>query len=190
MRPATLQLEPGGGGFVSRNEGVLGGFTIANGVTVENATGGSGDDILTGNSANNVLNGGSGFDVANYSYLANGFSADLATGTVSADGTDTLVSIEGIKGGSGNDTLTASAQTSVFMQADLVVAPGVDGGTSLGNAFLDQPQDEVTTLGLREVDGDGPLSRVGAVERRSVLHPVGLGRWPHGGEAHPVRPKG
>jgi Ca2+-binding RTX toxin-like protein len=171
LRPATLQLEPGGGGFVSRNEGVLGGFTIANGVTVENATGGSGDDILTGNSANNVLNGGSGFDVANYSYLANGFSADLATGTVSADGTDTLVSIEGIKGGSGNDTLTASAQTSVFMQADLVVAPGVDGGTSLGNAFdLTQLFDPRTAADVTvpTIDASHMVATVEAAGRDSI----------------------
>ena len=33
----------------------IGGFTIANGVTIENATGGSGNDTLTGNSAANVL---------------------------------------------------------------------------------------------------------------------------------------
>lgn len=35
---------------------------IANGVVIENATGGSGDDLITGNSANNILIGGLGND--------------------------------------------------------------------------------------------------------------------------------
>jgi Ca2+-binding RTX toxin-like protein len=39
-----------------------GGFTIANGVVIENATGGSGNDVLIGNSANNTLTGNAGND--------------------------------------------------------------------------------------------------------------------------------
>ena len=55
---------------------------------------------------------------------------------------------------------------------------------------LDEPQHELAALGLREVDGHRPLARVGAVERGAVLHPVGVGRRPHGGEAHAVGPAG
>jgi Ca2+-binding RTX toxin-like protein len=51
------------GGYVSWNDGIVGGFTIANGVDIENAIGGSGSDTLVGNSANNILNGGLGSDV-------------------------------------------------------------------------------------------------------------------------------
>jgi hypothetical protein len=50
------------GGYVSWNTNIVGGFTIANGVVIENAIGGSGDDTLTGNSANNILDGGAGTD--------------------------------------------------------------------------------------------------------------------------------
>ena len=63
LRAATLQVEAGGGGFVSYVDGVHGGFTIAHGVVIENATGGSGKDTLTGNAAANVLDGGAGADV-------------------------------------------------------------------------------------------------------------------------------
>ena len=42
LRAATLQVEAGGGGFLSYVDGVFGGFTIANGVVIENARGGSG----------------------------------------------------------------------------------------------------------------------------------------------------
>jgi len=40
LRPATLQYEEGGGGRVSFAYGLFGGFTIANGVTIENARSG------------------------------------------------------------------------------------------------------------------------------------------------------
>jgi serralysin len=62
LRQATLKYEPGGGGFMSYAYGIFGGFTIANGVTIENATSGSGDDRLTGNAANNILSAGAGND--------------------------------------------------------------------------------------------------------------------------------
>jgi serralysin len=62
LRPATLQYEEGGGGWVSYAWGLFGGFTIANGVTIENARGGSGNDTLIGNDAANRLEGGAGTD--------------------------------------------------------------------------------------------------------------------------------
>ena len=42
--------------------GIYGGFTIANGVTIENASSGSGNDTLIGNAVDNHLNGGAGID--------------------------------------------------------------------------------------------------------------------------------
>ena len=57
LRPAPLVGEKAGG-YKSYVLGVLGGFTIANGVVIENALGGAGNDTITGNSGDNVLNGG------------------------------------------------------------------------------------------------------------------------------------
>jgi len=74
LRAATLQYEEGGGGRVSFADGIHGGFVIANGVTIENATTGSGADTLTGNAANNALSGGAGNDV-----LRGGAGADTLT---------------------------------------------------------------------------------------------------------------
>jgi serralysin len=65
LRAATLQYEVGGGGFLSYVFGIHGGFTIANGVTIENATGGAANDVLTGNGAANTLIGAGGNDVMN-----------------------------------------------------------------------------------------------------------------------------
>jgi Ca2+-binding RTX toxin-like protein len=62
LRAATLQYEYGGAGWMSYATGIFGGFTIANGVTIENATGGSGNDVLIGNAAANILTGGGGSD--------------------------------------------------------------------------------------------------------------------------------
>jgi serralysin len=62
LRPATLAVDPGGG-FISYVHGVFGGFTIAHGVTIENAVvTGSGADLLIANDAGDMLRGGSGND--------------------------------------------------------------------------------------------------------------------------------
>ena len=57
LRPATLLVGPGGGGFISYVHGIFGGFTIANGVMIENALSGSGNDVVIGNSAANLVDG-------------------------------------------------------------------------------------------------------------------------------------
>lgn len=86
LTAATLDGSPTGGGAPSYAAGIFGGFTIANGVVIERAYGGSGNDRLTGNSANNVLLGNAGNDI-----IAGGQGDDL------------------IGGGTGNDILNAGA---------------------------------------------------------------------------------
>jgi Ca2+-binding RTX toxin-like protein len=106
LRAATLQYEWGGGGWVSYAWGLYGGFTIANGVTIENARSGSGDDTLTGNEAANRLESGAGDD----SLVGNG-------------GNDILI------GGAGADTLTGGAGADSFVyqaNSDSAVGAGRD----------------------------------------------------------------
>ena len=67
----------------------MGGYTIANGALIENALGGSGNDVLTGNSAANTLNGGTGADV-----LIGGLGNDTQ---IAGDGDDNVI------GGDGDD---------------------------------------------------------------------------------------
>jgi serralysin len=62
LRAATLQYEYGGAGWMSYATGIYGGFTIANGVTIENAVSGAGNDTLIGNDVANILFGGAGAD--------------------------------------------------------------------------------------------------------------------------------
>jgi len=83
LRAASLEYEFGGGGWVSFATGIFGGFTIANGVTIENATSGSGNDTLIGNDVANRLSSGAGND-----RLDGRAGADILTGGV---GNDTYV---------------------------------------------------------------------------------------------------
>ncbi|WP_445495145.1 serralysin [Photorhabdus sp. SF281] len=63
--------------------GLKGNVSIARGVTIENAIGGSGNDILIGNDAENVLKGGAGDDI-----IYGGLGADQLWG---GEGKDTFV---------------------------------------------------------------------------------------------------
>ncbi|PHM36934.1 alkaline metalloproteinase precursor [Xenorhabdus mauleonii] len=67
--------------------GLKGNVSIARGVVIENAFGGSGDDILVGNSADNILKGGAGDDV-----IYGGLGADHLWG---GEGRDTFVYLSG-----------------------------------------------------------------------------------------------
>ena len=111
LRAATLNVEEGGGGFVSFVEGIFGGFTIASGVVIENSLGGNGSDVITGNGVANRLEGRSGND-----RIDGRFGNDSLYG---GDGSDTLTGADGddfiyggtsasdlrdvIYGGNGND---------------------------------------------------------------------------------------
>ncbi|HET9429193.1 MAG TPA: M10 family metallopeptidase C-terminal domain-containing protein [Allosphingosinicella sp.] len=63
LTAATLDYTPTGGGVLSFARGIWGGYTIANGVLIENATSGAGDDMLIGNEVANVLTSNDGNDV-------------------------------------------------------------------------------------------------------------------------------
>ncbi len=105
LRQATLKYETGGGGFVSYALGIYGGITIANGVTIENATGGGGNDKLTGNAANNRLDAGAGND---FLYLWFGGGDDTALAGAGSDAIffgNTFNSADVVRGGEGTDTL-------------------------------------------------------------------------------------
>ncbi len=69
--------------------------------------GGAGDDGLDGGDGNDRLDGGTGTDTALYNNVTGPVYVNLALGTASGAGvgTDTLISIEGITGGAGDDTL-------------------------------------------------------------------------------------
>lgn len=160
LRAATLQYEEGGGGRVSYALGAWTGFTIANGVTIERATGGDGNDTLMGNDAANILsgglgvdvlsgalgddiliggggadtlNGGDGSDTADYASAAAGVSARLSVGRVLNDGSgaiDVLSGIENVTGSAFADTLFGDGSANVLLG-------GGGRDTLMGNAGAD-----------------------------------------------------
>ena len=96
-RPSTTR-RPAAASRLYAN-GIYGGFTIANGVVIENASSGSGNDTLTGNSGDNCLSAGGGIDS-----VFGGGGRDTLDG---GDGNDT------IDGGDGNDTIDGGADHDV-----------------------------------------------------------------------------
>jgi Ca2+-binding RTX toxin-like protein len=72
--------------------------------------GGGGDDVLAGRGGNDTLNGGDGIDTADFSESTGGVFANLVLGV--AFGTDAgnnvLISIENLTGGAGNDALVGA----------------------------------------------------------------------------------
>jgi Ca2+-binding RTX toxin-like protein len=143
LRAATLKYEEGGGGRVSHAFGLHGGFTIANGVTIEKATGGSGNDKIFGNHVANDLVGNGGND------------------TISGGGGDDF-----IVGGAGKDTLTGGAGADLFRynsRTDSTVGANRDVITD----FEEGDQIDLTAVGATTfIGGDQFTGRAGQV--RSV----------------------
>ncbi|MBO9417237.1 matrixin family metalloprotease, partial [Ruegeria sp. R8_2] len=133
LRPATLGYDNMGGGAVSYVQGVDGGFTIAAGVVIENASGGSGNDIIIGNTAQNVLNGNGGNDTI-YSvsdgtnnntirggfgqdiiHLANGSGADTVYGNEDNDVAIVVNNTGSFEGGEGWDTVRFASAVNTYL---------------------------------------------------------------------------
>ncbi|MBT0958603.1 M10 family metallopeptidase C-terminal domain-containing protein [Alphaproteobacteria bacterium KMM 3653] len=103
---------------VSAIEGNASGYVIAQGVVIEDASGGSGDDVIIGNAADNMLEGGAGDDLiltnGGEDTVDGGAGDDVIIGNSEdntlegGDGDDLIVTTGGedtIDGGAGEDTL-------------------------------------------------------------------------------------
>jgi serralysin len=100
LREAPL-TGPNAGGYVSWIGGIVGGFTIANGVVIEHAIGGGGNDLVVGNAAANHLEGSAGNDT-----LQGGAGDDTLEG---GNGDDVLI------GGPGSDSMKGGPGRDVFV---------------------------------------------------------------------------
>ncbi|HEY7875892.1 MAG TPA: hypothetical protein VIG64_12315 [Actinomycetota bacterium] len=96
--------------------------------------GGGGDDWLQGGSGNDTLTGGDGnYDLADFSTSFAAVTANLASGTATGEGNDTLGGLEGLYGSVFADTLTGNdADNYIFGDAG---ADKIEGG--LGKDEID-----------------------------------------------------
>ncbi|MCC1494741.1 M10 family metallopeptidase [Cognatishimia sp. F0-27] len=157
LRPATLVEAPGGGGYLSAMAGVAGGFTIAAGVMIEAATGGSGDDLLQGNDGDNRLTGGPGDDTLRGGAGVDVAVIDAARLSVTAralpdgvalegpDGADQLFGIETVAFRDG-DVATAALIAGSGPDADARGGPGLrDAGSGGPDRLSGGPGDDTLT---------------------------------------------
>lgn len=170
-------LATGTGQFVSSTQG----FDTL--IGIEHLTSGSGHDRLTGNDLDNLLSGGNGNDTleggAGNDTLLGGSGLDTAvfsggtavTVTLSSvqaqntgHGMDTLQSIENLRSGSGNDSLTGSSA------ANTVEAGGgndtVSGGLGADVLWGEGGDDRLT-------GGDGNDTLIGGIGRDTMIGGAG-----------------
>jgi hypothetical protein len=141
LTAATLDDSPTGGGVPSYASGIHGGFTIANGVIIENAVGGSGNDMMTGNSADNqfqgrggndTVDGMGGVDTAVFSGLRSQYTLIPLDGNgvrvTGPDGADTLTNLEKLTFNDQTVDWTSGFKASTFELA--AFGPGAGGWSS------------------------------------------------------------
>ena len=173
LRAATLLYEEGGGGRVSYVNGINGGYTIANGVVIENATTGSGNDSLIGNNAANIFVAGAGNDTldggAGNDRLTGGVGADTLTGGAGSD----VFRYEAINesgAGIGRDLITDFEQGSDLIDlSELVISNFIGSARFSGTVGeLRAVSFDGTTIIEGDTNGNGladlQLELAGAVE--------------------------
>ena len=76
--------------------------------------GGGGFDILLGGPGNDLFNGGSRNDLLSYDQSPAAVIVDLAAGTATGEGSDTIQNVEALEGSPFNDSITGSDVTEEF----------------------------------------------------------------------------
>lgn len=118
LTAATFDDSPTGGGAPSYARGIYGGFTIANGVVIENVIGGRGRDFITGNDVDNRLMGGRGNDIIN-----GGDGDDFLSGSLGND-----VLIGGTHGVAGDTVSYTDAGVRVRVNLNVTATQNTGGG--------------------------------------------------------------
>ncbi|QYK40117.1 MAG: Hint domain-containing protein [Paracoccaceae bacterium] len=132
-----------GGGQSDSLYGGLGSDTLLGGGGADQLFGGDGDDLLNGGTGNDTLNGGAGIDTADYTGITSAITVNLAAASNHATGgggTDQLIGIENVIGGSANDGITGDGNANVLDGAggNDTLNGGGGNDTLFGGAGTDQ----------------------------------------------------
>lgn len=125
--------------------------------------GGAGSDRLSGDRGNDVLVGGVGSDTADFSSSSAGIDADLAAGTATGAGADTLRTIENLVGCAGDDFFVGDSGNNSLSGGngfDVLVGLGgndrLDGGRAFDLAdFETSVTGVMANLSTRTATGEG-----------------------------------
>jgi Ca2+-binding RTX toxin-like protein len=145
--------------------------TLKGGEGDDSLYGGDGGDDLHGGAGNDLLDGGTNPvdqpDVAFYTSAAGPITANLGTGLVTGEGTDTLVGIEAVLGSAFNDTFIGSAGDDAF--GGMAGNDSISGGAGFDTVYYGDATGAVTVnLSLASAqatgaDGTDTLSGIEAV---------------------------
>jgi Ca2+-binding RTX toxin-like protein len=129
-------------------------------------SGGGGSDFFFGGPGNDAFNGGAGIDdTATYFLAPSGVQADLAAGTATGEGTDTLTGIEDLEGSRFDDTLTGDPNWNFFFPGDGndIVVGGGDTRDLVNFFFSPNPVVVDLTAGTATGEGTDTLTGIGQV---------------------------
>jgi Ca2+-binding RTX toxin-like protein len=134
---------------ISWVDDVIGGYTIAHGVVIENAYGGLGDDHLRGNAAANTLTGIKGKDT-----LTGLGGADTLNGGAGGDRLEGGAGDDVLTGGVGSDRLTGGSGLDqfVFLDGDL------SANRNATDTVIDFSHAQADRLKLRAMDANTGLA--------------------------------
>ncbi|HEV2906676.1 MAG TPA: SBBP repeat-containing protein, partial [Actinomycetota bacterium] len=133
--------------------------TVDGGAGIDVICAGDGTDTLIGGTGDDTLDAGGGVDTASFPGPV-GVVANLAAGTASGQGSDTLVNIENLTGSTATDTLTGDANPNVIsgLDGDDTLS-GADGNDTIdGGAGNDTASGDAGNDSLVGRDGSDTLS--------------------------------
>lgn len=110
------------GGYISSAEDASAGFTIANGVEIENASGGLYNDTLTGNELDNTLSGQGGqdylFGLGGNDTLLGGYGDDVLLGVNPSSSNPGFGEYDELTGGGGADIFALGDRSTAFYEGN------------------------------------------------------------------------
>jgi Ca2+-binding RTX toxin-like protein len=170
--PLGDRIYGGGGDDVIDGRGE--GDRISGGPGNDTLRGGAGDDRVDKVSGNDVVDGGGGRDLVSYRDTGVSVRVNLAAGTQTGAGRDTLVRVEGAEGSAGHvDVLLGSpyADTLVGNGADLVRAKAGRDEVEVngGKVYTGSGRDRVDARGDAEVHTGSGNDGVEAIGKSHVL---------------------